>query len=108
MTFWVTNPTKRPLTLKRVYITVPDGRPVFLSEDDSVIAPENGHRINWPTVIADETMKRLVEGMWEFTLIVDVDFVDVFGESKHFQFTVACKCRSVSCEVNEYHSRHPP
>jgi hypothetical protein len=106
MTFWVTNPTKMPLTLKKVYITVPDGRPVLLSEDDSVIAPENGHRIKWPTVIADETMKRLVEGRWEFTLIVDVDFVDVFGDPKHSQFTVACKCRSTNCEVNEYHTRH--
>lgn len=107
MTFWVTNPTKMPLTLKKVYITVPDGRPVFRSENDSVISPENGHRINWPTVVTDETMKQLVEGRWAFTLVIDVDFVDVFGEDKHSQFTVACKCRSISCEVDEYHNRQP-
>jgi hypothetical protein len=57
MTFWITNPTKMPLTLKKVNITVPDGRPVLREGSDFVISPKNGFRIQWPTVVAGETVK---------------------------------------------------
>jgi hypothetical protein len=52
-------------------------------------------------------MKALVKGEWAFTLVIDIDFVDVFGDPRHSQFTVGCKCRTTNCEVEEYGNRQP-
>jgi hypothetical protein len=97
-----------PITLTTVYITTPDKRAVLqIAGAEYVIPPENAYHIDWPTVIADDTMTRLVKGAWEFSLVIDVDFIDAFGESKHSMFCVSCKCGPTSCEVNEYGNRQP-
>lgn len=106
LSFSVINPTNIPLTLTRVDITTPDKRPVMrIAKEEYVIPPKNGYSIKWPTVITDETVIRLARGTWEFSLVIEVEFIDLL-EAKKSVFSMACKCHVDHCDVKQYKSRH--
>jgi len=105
LSFWITNPTKMPLTLKAANLSIAGNPCLAINKEEFVISPENGYFVEFPMFLIGENMVKLTKGDFAFTLTIDIDFNDVFGEAQHSQFTVACKCWTTRCEVQEYGNR---